>query len=404
MFDVIVIGARCAGSPLARLLARKNYRVLVADKAEFPSDTVSTHVIWQAGLARAKRWGLLDRIAALGAPSFKTVRMNAGPVAFSGCPPPLDGIDYALAPRRFLLDKVLVDAAAEAGAEVREGCYVSEMLTEQDRVTGIRGRTLGGSSFEEKARIVVGADGAHSLLAHAVKAPKYNVRPAASGGYYAYWRGGPPVNEFDIHFAADSGGALFPTNDGATCIVGSWIESFAGADARPEDTYRRLMQTFPRMAQFLDTAEQVEPLAGMRELPGYFRQSFGDGWALAGDAGYHKHPLSAQGISDAFRDADFLSEAIDDGLAGRRDLNQALATYQRQRDETVMPMYESTCMRAGFGMPPPEMFALFHALQHNQAEADRFFGTDAGTVPMTEFFAPDNLQRIVQSASAAGQS
>jgi 2-polyprenyl-6-methoxyphenol hydroxylase-like FAD-dependent oxidoreductase len=383
------------------LLARKGYRVLVADKARFPSDTVSTHVIWQAGLARAKKWGLLDRIAALGAPPIRTVSFSAGDVAFAGTPPPLDGIDFFIAPRRIVLDKMLVDAARGAGAEIREGCYIGEILSEQGRVTGISGRTLDGESFEEKARVVVGADGAHSMLAHAVRAEKYNTRPAVSGGYYSYWRGGPAVTDFEIYFGDGWGGALFPTNDGLTCVVGSWTAAFAGD---PETGHRRFMETVPRIAEFLKDGRQVEPLAGMRELPGYFRNSWGDGWALAGDAGYHKHPLSAQGISDAFRDADFLAEAIDDGLSGRQELSKALAGYQQRRDDAVMPMYESTCMRATLALPPPEVMALFRALQHNQPEADRFFGTDAGTVPMTDFFAPDNLYRIVRDSShAAGQ-
>src|SRR6202040_1023189 len=168
------------------------------DKARFPSDTVSTHVIWQAGLARAKRWGLLDRIAAVGAPPIRTVRLSVGDVALAGTPPALDGIDYFIAPRRMVLDKMLVDAAREAGAEVREGCYVAEIVSENGRITGISGRALNGEAFEEKARVVVGADGAHSLLAHAVKAEKYNTRPAASGGYYSYWRGGPAATAFEI--------------------------------------------------------------------------------------------------------------------------------------------------------------------------------------------------------------
>ena len=159
MFDAIVVGARCAGSPLAMLLARRGCRVLLVDKAKFPSDTVSTHVIWQAGLARAKRWGLLDRIVALGAPKIRTVGFDGGDFALSGTPPPADGVDYAIAPRRTLLDKVLVDAAVEAGAELREEVYVSEVVTESGRVTGVRGQAAGGAALDERARIVIGADG-----------------------------------------------------------------------------------------------------------------------------------------------------------------------------------------------------------------------------------------------------
>lgn len=405
MYDAIIIGARCAGAPVAMLLSRKGCRVLFVDKAQFPSDTVSTHLIWQAGLARAKAWGLLDGIAGLGAPSIRQIRLDIGEFELAGCPPPLDGIDYALAPRRTLLDKLLIDAAIESGAELREGFYVSEIVTEEGRVTGIRGRTPGGNTVVEKARIVIGADGNHSSVALAVGASKYNTRPSTACAYYAYWQGGPAVTDFETYVKPNWGGAMLPTNDGLTCIVGGWNDQVSDSNDRPPDGYRRIMEGVPRMAEFLASAKQVEPVMGMRELPGYLRQAWGEGWALVGDAGCHKHPLTAQGITDAFRDADLLCEALDEGFSGRRELKDSLADYQRRRDAAVMPMYESTCERARMQPFPPEVLALFHALHHNQHEADQFFGTDAGTVSMAEFFAPDNLARIVQSgpgASAGG--
>jgi 2-polyprenyl-6-methoxyphenol hydroxylase-like FAD-dependent oxidoreductase len=398
MFDVIVVGARCAGAPLSMLLARKGYRVLLVDKAHFPSDTVSTHVVWQAGLAHAKRWGLLDKITGLGAPPIRTVRLNVGPFELAGSPPPLDGIDYAIAPRRTVLDKLLVDAAVAAGAELREGVYVSEIESEGDRVTGIRGRTSSGNQLREQARMVVGADGTGSFVAHAVQAAKYNTRPSTATAYYAYWEDGPAVTDFETYLWPNWGAAVLPTNDGLTCLVGGWNEAAGVPEGRPEEGYAKLLEMFPRMAEFRRQGKQVEPVRGMREQAGFFRQSWGPGWALAGDAGYHKHPLSAQGITDAFRDAERLSEALDAGFSGRSEMKDALATYQRQRDETVMPMYQSTCDRALLQPPPPEIIALFSALRHNRPQMDRFFGTDAGTVPIPEFFSPENVASIMQSA------
>jgi flavin-dependent dehydrogenase len=401
MFDVIVVGARCAGSPLAMLLSRKGCRVLLVDKAQFPSDTVSTHLIWQSGLAYAKRWGLLEKIAALGAPTIHTIRFLAGELEFSGSPPPLDGIDYAIGPRRTVLDKLLVDAAVDAGAELRENFYVSEVTAENGRVSGIRGRTGGGAAIVENARLIVGADGAHSVVATAVKAPKYNERPSTSPGYYAYWRGGPPAPDFEIYFKTGWGGGLFPTNDGQVCIVFAWRDSAEEQAGTPQEIYQRCLRQLPRTAEFVRSAQLVEPVTGKRDLPGFFRRSHGDGWALAGDAGYHKHPLSAQGITDAFRDADLLSEAIDAGFSGRRDLNDALEDYESQRNKAVMPMFESTCQRALFDPFPAEMTALFRALQRDQRAADQFFGTDAGTVSLPEFFAPHNLESIIRNSEAA---
>jgi flavin-dependent dehydrogenase len=401
MFDVIVVGARCAGSPLAMLLSRKGYRVLLVDKARFPSDTVSTHLIWQAGLARAHRWGLLDRIADLGAPRIHKVRMDIGEFELAGCPPSLDGIDYAVAPRRTALDKLLVDAAVEAGAELREDFYIREIVIENGRAIGIRGCSPQGAVVQENAHMVVGADGRHSVVAHAVRSPRYAVRPSGSCAYYAYWRGGPPISDFEIFWRTGFAGGLFPTTDGLVSIFGGWNDSFASPKDRPEKGYRRVMEAFPRTAEFLDQAEQVQPVLGRREFPAYFRKPHGDGWALAGDAGYHKHPLSAQGITDAFRDSELLSEAIHDGFSGRRELSSALADYERQRNEAVMPIYESTCQRARLEPLPTELLALFRALRHKQRDADRFFGTDAGTVPIREFFAPENAERIIRDAPSA---
>jgi len=178
--------------------------------------------------------------------------------------------------------------------------------------------------------------------------------------------------------------------------VTGWNDSAFDPRIRPADGYRKIMESVPRMAEFLHSARQVEPVAGMRDLPAHLRQPWGEGWALVGDAAYHKHPLSAQGITDAFRDADLLSDALDEAFSGRRERHDSLADYQRQRDAAVMPMYESTCDRARMQPLPPPVLQLFRALRENQQEADRFFGTDAGTVSMQEFFAPGNLGRILQ--------
>jgi len=397
MYDAIVVGARCAGAPTAMLLSRKGYRVLMVDKARFPSDTVSTHLIWQAGLARAKRWGLLERIAGLGAPPIHKLQMDAGFFRFAGSPPPLDGIDYAVAPRRILLDKALIDAAVESGVEFREAFYVDEMVKEEGRVSGIAGRCSGNGSVVEKARIVIGADGAGSTVARAVQASKYNVRPSTSAAFYSYFAGGPRVTDFEIYFRPAHGGGMLPTNDGLTCIAIAWSDEFADPRERPEHGYRKVMESIPRMTEFLQTGQQVSPVMGKRKQPGYFRQCWGEGWALVGDSAYYKHALTAQGITDAFRDADLLCEAIDEGFSGRRDLQASLAEYQRRRDAAALPMYQSTCDRAALQAPPPEMQALFGALQHNQRAADQFFGTDAGTVSMEEFFAPGNLRSIMEA-------
>src|SRR5437764_6275884 len=154
-YDAIVVGARCAGAPTAMLLARRGYRVLLADRATFPSDMISGHYIHQAGVARLKRWGLLERLMATGAPPIRRMRLDVGPLALVGSPTPLDGVADAFAPRRTVLDALLVDAAVAAGAELRQGFAVQELLWEGDRVVGIRGRSPAGATVTERARGVV---------------------------------------------------------------------------------------------------------------------------------------------------------------------------------------------------------------------------------------------------------
>ena len=189
MYDAIVVGARCAGSPTAMLLARKGYRVLLLDKSHFPSDIMSTHYMQAPGVARMQRWGLLDRLRATTAPAITKVTITFGEMSFSPPFPDPDNPPEAWCPRRIVLDKILVDAAVEAGAELREGFSVRELLFEDERVVGIRGGA-DGAMVEERARIVVGADGLHSLVAKSVQPPEYQVIPSLTYGCGAGAGGG----------------------------------------------------------------------------------------------------------------------------------------------------------------------------------------------------------------------
>lgn len=189
MYDAIVIGARVAGSPLAMLLARKGYRVLLTDKSRFPSDTISTHHIHQPGVLRLKRWGLLDEVRASNCPPLTEMSFDVGPFALHGAPSPAEDVREAFCPRRTVLDQLLARAAERAGAELREGFTVREVTSDEHGVSGITGVTRNGTPVTERARIVIGADGKHSLVARSVAAPVYNERPKLTCNYYSYWSG-----------------------------------------------------------------------------------------------------------------------------------------------------------------------------------------------------------------------
>lgn len=403
-YDAIVIGARCAGSPTAMLLARKGYDVLLVDKATFPSDTMSTHLVHPPGVAALKRWGLLDRLEATGCPAVEHYSFDFGPVSVEGSPQAIDGVDRAYGPRRTILDKLLVDAAAGAGAEVREAFTVEEIPSEDGAVTGIRGHAKGGDTVTEKAKVVIGADGKHSLLAKAVKPESYNERPSQLAMYYAYWSD-LPVSGFETTIRAENrrGWAALPTHDGLTCMPFGWPrEEFKANRGDIEGNFFAAMDLAPEFAERVRGAKRESKFIGSAELPGYFRKPFGPGWVLVGDAGYHKNPITAMGINDAFRDAELVADALDDDFTGKRSFEEGMAEYQRTRDEVATPVYEFTAEFASMEPPPPELQQLIGAMQGNQEAQDRFISVQANTLPAPEFFAPESVGRIMAEAGARG--
>jgi 2-polyprenyl-6-methoxyphenol hydroxylase-like FAD-dependent oxidoreductase len=401
-FDVIVVGARCAGSPTAMLLAHRGHRVLLVDRATFPSDTISTHIVHPPGVAALARWGLLERLRATGCPPFQRYSYDFGPVAVSGTPRPAGGAAEAFAPRRTVLDALLVEAAVEAGAELREAFTVDELVVEDGRVAGIRGHARDGATVTEHARVVVGADGRHSRVAKAVRARAYNEVPALSPAYYAYWSDLPTDGvETFIRAEHGRGWAVIPTHDGLTCLIQGWPQAEFDTNRKDvEGTYMRTFDLAPEFAERIRGATRQTRFTGSGDLPGWFRVPYGPGWALAGDAGYHKHPITAFGISDAFRDAESMAGALDDALTGRRTWDAALGDFHRLRDEDAMPKYGFTCEFATLQPPPAEMQALIGAMQGNQAAMDDFVSVLAGTLPAPEFFAPENIGRIMAASPA----
>jgi len=398
-YDAIIVGARCAGSPTAMLLARKGYRVLLVDRATFPSDTVSTHVVQPLAARALSRWGLLDRLAATGCPPIDTYIYDFGPFTISGAPGTKDA-PVAYCPRRTVLDKLLVDAAAVAGAEVREGFALDEVLTEAGRVIGIRGHSKSGDPVTERAKVVVGADGRHSRLAEAVRAEQYNEKSPLLAGYYSYWSGLPMQGRFETYIRPHRGFAAGPTHDDLTLIIAGW--PYAEFEANKKDiegNYLKTIQLAPEFAERLRGAKREAPIAGTA-VPNYFRKPYGPGWALVGDAGYNKDPITAQGIKDAFLDAERCAVALDAFFTGARSFDEALSEYQRTRDGLALPMYEFTCQLATLEPPPPEMQQLLGAVLGNRVAMDDFVRMNAGTISPAEFFSPENVGTIMAAAKA----
>jgi 2-polyprenyl-6-methoxyphenol hydroxylase-like FAD-dependent oxidoreductase len=400
MYDAIIVGARVAGSPLAMLLARKGYRVLLLDKATFPSDTISTHHIHQPGVARLKRWGLLEKVRASNVPPTTEIRFDVGPFALVGTPPPAEGTGEAYGPRRRVLDKILADAAVAAGAELREGFSVEELTTSEGAVTGVRGRDTKGSAVTEKARIVIGADGARSFVADHVQAPVYFDRGMLTCNYYSYWSG-VPLEGVELYPREGRMIVADKTNDGLSMVTVVWPkEAFNRVRSNIEFEFMRsLDEHAPALAARLRAGRREERFAGSGFLPNHFRKPYGEGWALVGDAGYVKDPATAQGITNSFSHAEMLAEALDESLSGRRAMTDALAGYERKRNQEVMAMFEHTCQLARLAPPTPEMIQLLEALRGDREETGRFLGTVTGTVPIQQFFSPENVGRIVKASA-----
>ena len=399
MYDAIIVGARCAGSSTARLVARRGFKVLLVDRATFPSDTISTHILWPHGAEVLARWGVLEILAATGLPPIcQRMAFDVGPFALRGSIPDANDGKGGFCPRRTVLDSLLVHAAAESGVEVRESFTVDELLVTGDTVVGVRGHDKGGMAVEERARVVIGADGVNSFVARRMRAPQYEVQPVAACCYYSYFAG---VAQDDIElYVRDHcafGGA--PTNDGLHLVMVNWpTGKFAEVRADVEGHVWRALEKSPNFLARVREGHREEKWYGTAGVPGYLRKPYGRGWALVGDASYNRDPITAQGISDAFIDAEMLAEAVCAWLSGIATFDELMNAHEAARNERVRPMYEFTTQLAMLEPPPPEMQALFAALHGNQDATNAFLSAITGAIPLPEFMSDENLGRILGAA------
>jgi len=393
MFDAIVVGARCAGSPTAMLLARAGHRVLLLDRATFPSDTLSTHVIHQPGVAALARWGLLDAVRASGCPPLDHVVYEVADIRLEGCGRGVDGQRAGYAPRRRVLDAILLAGAVDAGVEFRDRCAVGELLRDDaGRVMGVAG-TRRGQRFAEHAHLVVGADGMRSTVARLCEARHIRLDPRLTCACYAYWEAVPA--SFELYERPGSWVATVPTNDGATLVLAYFPQS--RFDAVRTDFQRSYLDqvrtTAPTVFERMQHGRRIERLRGTGDQQNFFRQACGPGWALVGDAGHHKDSITARGISDAFAQAESLVRQVGEVLGDPTYLDAALRRYTRQRDASMAEGYTATLAVAQL-TPHERRLSLLRAVESDPELTATYFDAMAGTESARALYTPRLMARL----------
>ena len=348
-YDVAIVGGRVAGASTALLLARAGLRVLVVERSRVGSDAVSTHALMRAGVLQLSRWGVLPEIVAAGTPAIGSTTFHYGDgvsthVSLRSSP----GVDALYAPRRHLLDRVLIETASASGADVFHGSRVVGLLRDDDgRVLGIRVAGDAGGEIPIRAGLTIGADGIGSLVAREVGASLVSRGRAASAILYRYVAEVPSAG-YVWGYGNGAAAGLIPTNAGETCVFVATTPRRMRPLRRQgaEAAFDSLLDAVP--APLSDVVRAGRPagyLHGWRGVPGYVRRSFGPGWALVGDAGYFKDPITTHGLTDALRDSELLSEVVlADGVGASS--GDALARYQNTRDElsrALVAVTESVC-------------------------------------------------------------
>ncbi len=391
MYDVAVVGARCGGAPTAMLLARAGHRVLLVDRASFPSDTLSSAFLWQRGGAKLAQWGLWERLLATGCPPFREVTVDQGPLVFRGRPCAVDGVAEIVVPRRTVLDALLVDAAVEAGCELLERFEVTDVVWDDGRVRGVRGRRLGREHdgvVKIDARFVVGADGIRSTVAAKVDASTYRSHPTITAAFFTYLDA-DNISSAQFHARPGLSVLAFPTHEDQTVVYVTWpTERFGSVRDDLADEFWAAVEQVG-MSDRLPRERQSERLRGTTELPNFYREPAGPGWVLVGDAGHHKDPLTGMGMSEAFIQADLAATAIDDALTGCRSETEALQSYHRDRDTASDHVYAWTVgITSTLTTPRPHVPREMKQAMTDPETADRVLSVFSGAVPYWEVFTP----------------
>jgi menaquinone-9 beta-reductase len=362
-FDVIVVGARCAGAATGLLLARSGARVLLIDKGLYGTDTLSTHALMRGAVMQLHRWGVLSRVQQAGTPAVRLTTFGYRTQRLTLSIEPKHGVDALYAPRRTVLDRALVDDATVAGLELAYRTQVTDVVRDHNgRVNGVVTTTEGGGQRTISADLVIGADGLHSVVARRVGSRDVVGGAHATAVLYTYWRG-VTTHGYEWHYSQRASVGAIPTND-ATCV----FVSIPAADFRAAlrtnatDAYLALIRAhLPSIAERLEGGQRLEPVRGFGGHPGYIKEAVGPGWALVGDAGYFKDPLTAHGITDALRDAELLTRAA---LVGTADAWQA---YERTRHDVSLRLFQITDQIASFTWTDDELQLLHRSFSREMS-------------------------------------
>jgi 2-polyprenyl-6-methoxyphenol hydroxylase-like FAD-dependent oxidoreductase len=392
MFDVVVVGARCAGAATAMLLGRRGHRVLLVDRAAFPSDTMSTLYIHVPGVALLQEWGVLNAVVAAATPRLDHMTYEIDGLRLRGTVPRLPNVDGAYAPRRCILDQLLVDAAVKADVQFRDRTTMVALLWDDGRVAGARMRQADGREYDVRARLVVGADGMRSGVARMVQAPEIRSDPRLSCAYYRVWRDLPA--EFETYEAPGVWIAVIPTNDRRTVVAAYRPQPrFSQVRTDPALHYRAAIdRAAPGLAQRMRTAAPAERLVGTGDQLNFFRQAWGPGWSLVGDAGYHKDTITARGITDALRQADMLARAIGEDLRPPA-LDAALAGFATARDAEFAESYRNTLALARLTITPARL-RMMQTISESVTLTQLYFAVVAGVGTMDDLLTPELIETL----------
>lgn len=358
-YDVIVIGARCAGAATARLLAAAGHDVLLLDRLSVANDPLSTHGIARGGVVQLARWGLLQEVLDSGAPPIREVSFTLNDVETTRRVKNRAGVDLFVAPRRFLLDTLLVHHARIAGATVQMGLVVTALVRDDHgRICGVIGRRADGQHVKLTARHVIGADGLRSTVARHTGASVLYGFESDVALFYAYvdgvdWRG------FEFYVSAGAFAGVFPTHDGQACV---WLTRPTPLMAEVTRAGKRRQQVFvaaldrvaPGLVARVGAGRIVSSMRGWIAPANYVKLAAGNGWSLVGDAGYYRDPITGHGITDAFRDAELLARAVDTALREPHLERAVLGDYASTRNAALFETLELTRKLATF--PEPSHF------------------------------------------------